>query len=458
MYKKIITRSNKKNKPQGAAELVEQVAKEQKETPPEISDDSCSIPGLDKYFQPEGLLSNITKYMEQCNVVSHPVYNLACAISFLGTIAGQQVSTAADLRTNFYCIIIGRSGSGKESPVRAIGYLTTTELLSRFNGISSIASGAALLKVLERFNVRLLTLDELGKLLYAARSQNGALHDIIRLFMELFTKTTGSYDKHYADDSKNFTITGPHVSIFGSSTPNEFYESLGTNDVTAGFLPRCLIFPSDHPPVKKKSSVDIATGREELQRELEAITLINNPNQTLMPEETKPVVIHSDIQAKRRINRFRTLVHEKETKSYKDDIANPIYSRLYEHGMKLALIHAVSRCGADIVNNKIASVDCRWGFGLAEVMLDWMVAKSPKNFTGGDRFSRDRNKVLGILARFHGEGSANVSKTILLQYTNLNVNILNPILQTLVEAQEVEEFKGKSSNGKQAYKYRLITQ
>lgn len=451
-----IVRGIEKHTPQKAIALATEVAQELGETPPIINDDSYNIQLPDNLLYPGGSLGRIMEYTERCNVVSHPLFDLAGAICLLGTVAGQQVCTTGNLRTNVYCIIIGRSGSGKESPVRAINYLAATEILSRFKGLSCLASGAAVLTLLKSCSVRLLTLDEFGKLLNSAERQNGALYDFTRLLMELYTKTAGTYDKHYADERKSFEIIGPHLSLFGSSTPNEFYEALDVKDITSGLLARCFLFPSEHPPKKKKPDVDIETDREELQRELEMIAAINNPNFTATQNELKPVVIQPSKEADKLINKFNDLCHKKNNASYKDDVANPIYARLFEHGMKLSLIHAVSRCGADVVKDKIKPVDCDWGFQLAEAMAEWMVAQSPKNFTGADKFSKDKKKLIGLLKRFHGTGEARVSKTKLLQHMNMPVNTLAPLLDTLVQAQEIEAFTSKGSNGKPTTAYRLL--
>jgi len=122
----------------------------------------------------------------------------------------------------------------------------------------------------------------------------------------------------------------------------------------------------------------------------------------------------------------------------------------------LSLIHAVSRCGSGIVNDKIRPEDCDWGFQLAETMLDWMVAKSPQNFSGSDKFSRDKKRLIGLLKRFHGAGDAKVPRTKLLQYMNMPAKSLAPLLDTLVEALEIESSITKGINGKQTTSYRLL--
>lgn len=458
VIRRTVPNSSEENNEQLVQKIAAQVAQEQGETAPIINDDSCNINLPEHLLKPNGLLGRVMDYMERSNVVSYPLYNLAGAISLLGTIAGQQVCTNTDLRTNVYCLIIGRSGSGKESPVRSIDYLTSTELLQRFHGIKNIASGPAILNLLNDSNVRLLALDEMGQLLSAAQGKNTAHHDLIRLFMELYTKTAGTYDKYYADSSRNFTIYGPHLSILGSSTPNEIFEALGSKNITSGFLPRCLIFPSEHPPQSKKYSVDIDTDCKELQRELEMIAIINDPNQTRTTEEVRPVTISPDRLANALIAKFGELAFQKENASYRDEIANPIYSRLFEQGTKLSLIHAVSRCGADIVNQKIKPEDCNWGYQLAEKMLNWMVEKSPENFTGSGKFSKDKRKLLSVMKKFHGQGEARVSRSDLLRFTNMNKRELSPILETLVETQEIEEFTQKAPNGKTMYSYKFKNQ
>lgn len=71
-------------------------------------------------LEPGGLLGEIMAYIERSTAVSYAPFNLAAAITVLGSIAGQRVMTETGLRTNMYCVCLGYSGCGKNAAHQAL--------------------------------------------------------------------------------------------------------------------------------------------------------------------------------------------------------------------------------------------------------------------------------------------------------------------------------------------------
>ena len=418
--------------------VAEQVAKL-----PSIHNDSCNLDLPEDFLHPSGLLGLIMALSESCSVSSHPLYNLAGAINLVGHIAGQQVKGPTGLRTNFYCIIIGYSGSGKEAPARSSKIITSQDGFEYHRITDDVTSGSALLRHMERFGpVMFLIMDEMGRTLDSAQNRGSTQGDLVTLFMKLFTKTDATYEKTYAKATDCFTITGPHLNILGQSTENEFYQALAYRDISSGFIPRCLFFPSNHQPQKKNSSTDSEKGLEEIVRRLRNILTLGNNH--------KPMPVSADSKAESMIDEFSNYCHEKSIASYKDPLAGPVYARMFEHGMKLCLIHAVSRWDSEKKEDiDINSADCNWGFGLAKILVAWLAETATKNFTGADKHAQLVSKIYKCVKTYQQENDLKPCPTRhLYRKLRTKAHELQTGIQTLLDSGEIIESKAVQNRNK----------
>ena len=391
-----------------------------------------------EWLMPEGILQVLMAHAESCSTTSFALFNLAGAINLLGHIIGQRVKGPTGCRTNFYNVVIGHSSSGKEAPAKACKYLVQAGEFESLRLVDDITSGAALLRTMDRRGpIMFLYLDELGKTFKAAQGKGSSQGDLIPLLMKMYSKTDTYYEKQYAQATDSFSIDGPHLNLLGTTTPNQFYTALSGSDIANGFLPRCLFFPSEHAPLAPNFDV---------QRTGEKRIIDNLLNLTNIGDEGKPLAVPENDEANRLRKKWTERCREKHTAVYKNDVLGAIFGKTCEHGLKLSLLHSVSRFGAD-PNVIIEPIDCNWGFSLAEASANWL-ADAASNFTGSDKHQQNVNVVYSIIKNYQEtHDGAPCPGRHLQRRLHMKVYDLNNIIETLKAAEQVHVKQKRHKNG-----------
>ena len=224
---------------------------------PELEPDKCEESAIPQsILQPGGILQKLLEYIESNSAVAVPYFSLSASVTFLGNILGQKVMTESGLRTNLYCISLGYSGSGKNAAFSTLPHLLLRTDAYKTLGPSELTSSAAILRWLssEEQRCTFMMLDEFGLVLKGLKNPNSAASDIPRLLTKLFSSTDRPEIKTYASGD---TIAFPwhHLSLYGASTPERFWESMTPGEITDGFLARVLIWESLHDAPLPKTDV-----------------------------------------------------------------------------------------------------------------------------------------------------------------------------------------------------------
>jgi hypothetical protein len=159
---------------------------------------------------------------------------------------GRKVATEENTRSNLFIAALAPTGHGKESARFIIKKLDADLKLECF-GAEKVTSRAAIERVLAWRQSSLFMIDEFGLYMKAIFSTNASSHqmEIMSTFMEVFTSSGGSYygqDKASLKDQERFELQQPCCSIYGTSTPSTFWQSLNSGKVKDGSLGRFLCF------------------------------------------------------------------------------------------------------------------------------------------------------------------------------------------------------------------------
>ena len=389
----------------------------------------------DHLLNPGGLISEFIDYTERSCAVAVPTYSLAAIIALLGTLAGHKVTISGTLYTNFYNIVLGESGTGKDSPQKAMFHLANRELiLMKYLCPGDIASDAALNSRIAEEPITLLVIDEIGHFLRAVKESRMAhLARIVFLFLQLFSSPNRPGGRNYADRKWNTTYRYSHLGIYGSTTPSTFFGSLSCDDVEDGFLPRALFFADDSPPKRPKRIIS-KEGTEELAAKLAAIAnipLVMARNGVLDEGVPIPYEMPVEHDAQELADEFSESCHELKLRFFRDSTKGPIYNRLFEHGMKLTLIHAISRCGAGVLNGVITVADIKWGTELAKHLIHWAAEQLEYNMLDGD-FDQSCRKIIEVMENDMHKGRTHTTwKTITSKVRRHDRITLNKIIDIL---------------------------
>lgn len=343
--------------------------------PPDIGAPTSIKETLDDIFlHPGGILEKIMDHIEKNSAVSIPLFTLGAAITFLGAVAGQKFATASGLNTNIYSIVLGYSGTGKSSPFGCLSRLLYNIGATDIWGPTELTSSASILRWLadEKHHSTLMMLDEIGSLLRGLQQPTSFAADIPRILTKLFSSTDRPEIKSYANGDVLY-VPWHHLALYGSSTPERFWDSLTYGDVLDGFLARILIWETDQDaplPVIKKE----VRAADELILDLKNI--FNKKIEYKMRKDSMvpiPIKINMSRDAQVFFDDWSAIYHRRKNDTKKDFTGvSSIYARCAEHAFKLSLIHALSVSGSFV--HTIENDSVGWATGI----VDFLCARTVK--------------------------------------------------------------------------------
>lgn len=403
---------------------------------------------------PGGLLEQVMEYIDASSAASFPLFNLAAAITLLGAVAGQRVMTETALRTNFYCICLGYSGCGKDAPHSAVNNLLARTLAAGVIGPNSPTSAPAILNWMARADGShgccILMLDEIGMLLKGMKNPNSPAAQIPQALMELWSATDRPYTKIYARE-KPIVLHWHHLSLYGTSTPARFWEALTKSDVTDGFLARLLVFESRHdaPMPKAVVSTEAPAPLVEAINQIWSIEVERTGGNLQMGGIPVPRMVSKTPEAAREFADWAAEYHglKNRFKEYEDGRA-AVYGRAAEHGHKLALVHALSRCGAQVVDQQVDLEDVRWAMRIVDYLVPYLVRMIQENVSDNE-WERAKKKVLAFIRRTATESRPGATRRDILRNFSGLKRYCDEVIQTLLAAGELKEIDYKPKRGRQ---------
>jgi len=164
------------------------------------------------------------------------------ALALQSYLCGRRVCAADDLRPNIYLLALAGSGTGKDFP-RKVNSRVMFEI-GHMNALGDkFASGEGIQDALQRSNAMLFQNDEMDGVL---RQINGDHQNrgesIPNILLTLYTSADAVYPiRVRAGQKESAHIDQPHLTLFGTATPQFFYESLSSRMLTNGFFARLII-------------------------------------------------------------------------------------------------------------------------------------------------------------------------------------------------------------------------
>ncbi len=205
---------------------------------------------------PPGLLGDICDWINDTALCRQPMLALACSLTFLGALFGRKVREKLGGRTNVYCMAIADSSAGKQHPMSKISDLCHSAGVSELIGGSDIASDSGIEELVSKSPATLVMVDEIGFLLSAIGAKKDSYSArIVAILMKLYSSAGNVYyGRAYADIENRRTIIQPCLSLYGTSSPARFIEGVAPEEISDGWLGRCLMFRASVNVRKSRSN------------------------------------------------------------------------------------------------------------------------------------------------------------------------------------------------------------
>jgi hypothetical protein len=295
-------------------------------------------------FQVPGFVGQVMEF----TLASAPYPNLGLAfcgaMALQSFLAGRKVCTPGDLRPNLYLLALASSGTGKDFPRKV-----NSRVLFEVGMVGALgdkfASGEGIQDALVRANAMLFQNDEMdGVLRQINFDRENRRESIPNILLTLYTSANDVYPiRVKAGQKETIHIDQPHLTLFGTATPQYFYESLCQRMLTNGFFARMIVVDvgkrgagqtpgsARHLP---ESLVETARWWAEYQP---------NPG-NLAEAHPEPHVVPLEpeaAEAVRQLQKLTELEYDRAEEA-KDEVARTAWSRTCENATKLALIYACS--------------------------------------------------------------------------------------------------------------------
>lgn len=370
----------------------------------------------DEILHPGGLLEQITDYTMASSVRTERVFALAGAICLLGGVLGMRIQTNTGLTTNMYCMAIGNSSAGKDAPRKTISNILyapgAIKSLQQVDAGSDTASDTAILSYLCRQGCQraIFSLDEVGLFLKSTKVLNSARAGVMKLLTELYSSSCSKpYTKRYASADNDKTLPWRALSVFGTSVPSEFWNSLCDGEAINGFLARCLIFESTSEgpcPRYRDIQTDVPQNIIDGINALWSINVGDEGPEILESGGVNPYPIPTPYTI--RMTEEALVYHEEhakeqhlcQIKAERADhmAAATLHGRTAENALKLALI----RWGSDFNGDMTAPISLtqtKWAWGTAKECLRRTLDQAELNIHNSE-FEAWGQKIILTIRKF----------------------------------------------------------
>lgn len=287
-----------------------------------------------------GFINELTDHTLRSGYSPNRTLAFAGALAMLAHLSGRTYRDTHGTRTNLYLIALGETGIGKDEPRRVNRKLA--ELCGMGQTIAdAMASGEALEENIAKHPSLLLQADEVETLVGAMHGTSKNAQGLSDRMRRLFTASAGAYSlRAKAANGEGELVNSPHLTLFGTGTPDEFYDSLDQHAVRNGLFGRCLVVKAEdlyvsNVPTEEPLSANIlktATFLAELERKIDGSGVI----EPIVAEETP------EGAAKLKESAEAMMAMRKRLTDAGLNSARALVVRVNEKIAKLALLYAIS--------------------------------------------------------------------------------------------------------------------
>lgn len=347
----------------------------------------------DRLTRVTGLLGALTDWISDTARRPQRGLALGAALAIMSGAAGRRYGGPTRTGAHLYVLGVAKTSAGKDHPLALVSRVLLAANLKSRVGPSQFMSMSAVINRMTREPVTVAAIDEFGSFMQRVNGRRASTHEkaisgVLRTFWGASFETVNPPE--WAGRSSE-PIHAPALSIFGVSTPEEFYASLEGGDVHNGFLNRFLLISTRRRPAEVDPKTDKANVPGSIVAGLIETAAPNNVLAAATshhgradgPEITAPWACPEAHACYRAFGR--------EIEGREADVS--FLARTVEMAQRLALLKAI---GDDPVAPRITLADMEWGRAVALWSGERMIAET-RDYLADTQNQADAQLVLRII-------------------------------------------------------------
>jgi hypothetical protein len=355
---------------------------------------------------PCGVVSELIDWIVSSSSRPSRELALSAVLPFVGALLGRRIASPTDLRTNFYTVALADSGYGKDHARTQLKRLITAAGLDRFSGPNRFMSATALRNTVTNKPSCLCMVDEFGGMMRQINDPRAGIHSLLIRsdLLEMFTSASTFFEgAAYAKESPQ-KIHNPHLCIYGTSTPDDFWASVSSLNTADGLLPRFMLFNVTGPkPDLVEPSRTVDDVPKALIEAIQALALAGRGAGNLSQNEhgssaSKHVIVRYSADAATELARFEAFIEKRVALAVSG--SRPILNRAKEHAIKLALTVSVA---TDWEKPIITDDAMKWAVKLSWLSTCTMIEET-RDRIADNRREADLKRILGHIKKAAKDG------------------------------------------------------
>lgn len=191
----------------------------------------------------DGVLGQIVDFIVATSRRPNRRLALSAALPLCATLLGRRMATPTGAGLQLYVIATYPTGGGKQHQLDAIDRLLRAADMGRHIGPSQFMSMSALVRHVANSPLTICAQDEFGAMLKRLSHPRASTHEqgISMVLRSLWGAHFSTVKTPAYAATSSVEIAAPCLSLYGPTTPGEFYEAMRGKDIANGFLNRFLV-------------------------------------------------------------------------------------------------------------------------------------------------------------------------------------------------------------------------
>lgn len=406
---------------------------------------------------PPGLVGDIAQWILDTARRQQPELAVGAALAIVGTVAGRQFCGPTRSGTHLYVLGLAPTGTGKDHPLQQIGRIMAAAKLSQHLGPSEFISMPAVVNFLLRKPLSICAMDEFGSFMKRINSKRasgfeGAISKVIRT---MWSSSFAPYATPEWAQKHSETIYSPAISLYGASTPEQFYSSMEGASLEDGTLNRFLLLNGRGRPEEVDPAYDASIVPDVIVDDLRRIYM--RSGEMAMTYRNDPLTDPAATGHVRQLPwcpdgahaAYKAFSAKVEKIMRADPERGAFYARTAEMALRIATIVAIGR----LDDEQVRKSDLEYGIALATQSAELMVTGAADYMSDNENQANAQKVIRCIKAR----GGRVLYRDLLRSLQNsIKALDLKHLLGSMCEAGQLEKQEVKAPTGPPTYWYQVL--